>query len=376
MTHWRTSPNGCLRLNRDFTRLGVGRTALSSRTRNLSEFQRRDAILTKLAESAQVGTLRALRDGRISIEQLVEADRLGKLRDGDLLPDLLLLQPLWETVERTLPRMGQNPQTRRRYRVSLHAAREKARAWLGDDATLRDLGGVQWSELLQGWGRSGADWNHLRRAVSAFLTVVLGDKYHPFRRRVMASFPKASERPRVPDLTPELFFRILDGVPEGLRACYMTLVVTGMRVGEYLRCTRFNLKPATHEVEVAGTKTAASASSVAVAEALWPWITEGIPCPVGRAGPPPVEGVHLDARYKRLRRVWASACARAGVSIRLHDLRHCMGQWSVDAGVPEAKVQVALRHATPGMTRRYTMSKDRHEVATAMGAVLTRREAI
>jgi integrase len=374
MTRWRTSATGCIRFNRDFKRLGVGRIALSSRTRNAAEFERRNAILTKLAESAQIGTLRALMDGRISIEQLVEADRLGKLRDTDLLPDLLLLQPLWQALEQTLPLMGRALQTRRRYQVSFAALRAKGSPILGDDATLKDLARVRWNELYERWGRSAADWNHVRRAVSAFLTIALGDKFHPFRRNILANFPKAGERPRVPEITPDGFFRILDEAPEALRPCYMTLVVTGMRVGEYLRCTRFSLKPEIHAVEVPGTKTGASAAAVYVAPELWKWIAAGIPCPLGRPVPPPAEGVHHDARYKRLRLAWAAACAKVGIKARLHDLRHCMGQWSVDAGVPEAKVQVALRHATPGMTRRYTISKDRREVATAMGTALRRKK--
>jgi len=31
----------------------------------------------------------------------------------------------------------------------------------------------------------------------------------------------------------------------------------------------------------------------------------------------------------------------------LHDLCHAFGQWCINEGVPEAMVQVALRHADP-----------------------------
>jgi len=41
----------------------------------------------------------------------------------------------------------------------------------------------------------------------------------------------------------------------------------------------------------------------------------------------------------------------------------------------KAKVQVALRHKTPGMTRRYTLSPDRREVAVAIASTLGFREA-
>jgi integrase len=374
MTRWRTSPTGSLRFNRDFSRLGVGRVTCSSHTTIPQEFKRRDAILTKLAENAQLETLLALKAGRISIEQLVEADRHNKLRDGDLLASVTLQVPLWDSVDKALPKLACGQQTRRRYQVSFRALKARASAHLPAGSAIGDLAAVPWRELQAAWGRSAADWNHLRRAVSAFLSYALRDKYHPFRRRVMAAFPKAHEHERIPDLTPDTFWKIVKAAPDYARPCFVTLVATGMRVGEYLRCTRFNLRAASYAVEVPGSKTPASSAPVRVDPALWPWVVAGIPCPLGRAQPT-ARGVEYDPRYKRLRRIWGKACEKERVKVRLHDLRHCMGQWSVDAGVPEAKVQVALRHKTPGMTRRYTLSPDRNEVAVAVASALGVREA-
>jgi len=134
-----------------------------------------------------------------------------------------------------------------------------------------------------------------------------------------------------------------------------------MRVGELLACTRFNLKPATRSISVPGTKTAGSAEDVSVHPHFWPSVEASIPAPAG---------------YKALRRQWLAACEKAGVSVRIHDLRHCFGQWGVDGGIAEAKVQRALRHKTASMTRRYTMSKDKGEAARAVGeALLTAQTA-
>jgi integrase len=120
----------------------------------------------------------------------------------------------------------------------------------------------------------------------------------------------------------------------------------------------------------APSKTPASKAVVCVDESLWPWIDAGVPSPL---------------RYKWLRRYWVRACPEVGlahysdpdnsrgyVGPRLHDLRHCLGQWAVAAGVSEAAVQVALRHSTAEMTRRYTKSKNKGEVARAIGQLLTR----
>jgi integrase len=264
--------------------------------------------------------------------------------------------------------------TRLRYEASFRALRSKGRDVLGGEATIAGLASVPWNRLFKTWGRSSADWNHLRRAVSAFLSVVLGDKYHPFRRTVLRSFNKAAEAPRVPHLTTNQFWRMVEASPEWAQPCFVTLVVTGMRVGEYLRCTKFNLAPQDFAVDVPGSKTGKSSAPIYVAPELWEWIARGIPCPAGYA-PKDALGVAFDPRYKRLRRAWKAACRAEGVDLRLHDLRHCFGQWSVDAGVPEARVQTAMRHSTPAMTRRYTLTSHGREVATAIGSVLAPRRA-
>ena len=77
---------------------------------------------------------------------------------------------------------------------------------------------------------------------------------------------------------------------------------------------------------------------------------------------------------RRLRRYWhrALAAAEAPTDLRLHDLRHCYGQWLADAGVSEARIQVGLRHASPSMTRRYTKQRDQGENAKTMADVMLR----
>ncbi len=246
--------------------------------------------------------------------------------------------------------------TRLRYLTSFNALR-RTTDYLKDDARVLDLKKVEWKKLHAGWQNSPADWNHLRRAVSRFLTMILDDKYHPFRRAVMKAFPKASEpQGRVPDITPELFWQIVAATPQQLQPSYVTLVGTGMRVGEYLACQRENLRPHTRTLLVPGTKTDGSMDVARVDPTLWAWLEAAIPAPVG---------------YKSLRGHWKRACASLGLlDLRLHDLRHCTGQWLTDAGRPEASVQQTLRHKDPAMTRRYTKQKSKGEDARTMGSVL------
>jgi integrase len=351
---WRTSETGGIRFNRDFTRIGVGRITLSSRTNDPKEFQRRDQLLTKLADNGQIDVLLAFKRRDLTIEQILNADREKGLKGADLLGQMALRKPLWTAVEETLPLMGASASTRKRYEVSLKALRHKA-ALLTDSPSVADLERLSWQELRKEWGRSPADWNHLRRAVSAFLTAFLRDKFHPFRRAVVTRIPTAIESARVPDVTPEVFLAILKHVPKRYQCIFITLVVTGMRVGEYLRCTAFNLKPATLTVSVPGTKTSVSAEDVAVHRKYWRSVAAAVPAPIG---------------YKALRRHWKAACEAAGVDVHIHDLRHCFGQWAVNAGVAESKVQSALRHKTASMTRRYTRTKEKGDAANAVGEAL------
>ena len=103
------------------------------------------------------------------------------------------------------------------------------------------------------------------------------------------------------------------------------------------------------QVRILGTNTAGSAATLRVDGRLWPWIQHAVPSLL---------------KYRWLRLHWVRACqaVKAG-DLRLHDLRHCYGQWLSDERVPEARIQVGMRHATARMTRRYTKQRDRGENA-------------
>lgn len=96
---------------------GVGRIKKSSGTDKLKEFQRRDALLTKLFETSALEVLRAYKAGQVTIEELIEADRgnnpaLPRHREADGEEKARVRQ--WTlsgdcgtlTVERTIPCRG------------------------------------------------------------------------------------------------------------------------------------------------------------------------------------------------------------------------------------------------------------------------------
>jgi len=197
-----------------------------------------------------------------------------------------------------------------------------------------------------------------RRAFSQRRTSsVLRDKYNPFRRGVVARFPKAEEPERVPDLPVGLFWTILNHIPLALRPCYVTMVAAGLGPKEFVSCEAADLLPDSFGLLVTGHKNGRKGRTpVYFSEALWPWVTAAVPCSVPK---------DLLADH------WKRACRKAGRGdLRLYDLRHCFGQWLTNAGVPDALIQTGMRHRTAGMTRRYTKQVHKGQTAAAMGTLL------
>lgn len=339
-----------LRIDRVF--LEVGRIALASGTANRDVFGRYDDLLSELYEEGQLDVLKKIKTRELTIREVYDARRKRR----PITASASLRKNLWDAVEDWLQvaRVSNG-----RYAVSFNQlSRSNA---LSSGARVGDLAKIDWVALRDNWQGGPSDWNHLRRAVSRFLTVILGDVHHPFRREIMKAIPLQHEVERVPDLRPDVFWELVKHTPEHVQPCYVCLAATGMRVGEYLRCTDSNLLPLTKAIHVPGTKTDGSEAPVQVDADLWPWIERAIPSPV---------------QYKWLREHFKRAAREVGLpDLRLHDLRHCFGQWAVDAGVPESVVQVALRHANPEMTRRYTKQRDRGEHARVIGDVMLRRGA-
>jgi integrase len=280
----------------------------------------------------------------------VEADRLDKL--GQTTADLVLRRPLWAEVNRLVPTLAKSSETTDRYATSFQSLAE--RNVLGKSATIQDLARVDWRALEKKWGKSPADWNHLSRAVSRFLTVALGEVYHPFRRSIMAGFPHRRERHRVPDCEAEDFRVIVAHVRAELRPYYWSIAITGTRLGELYRLTRDDLMHRSLSVRIEGRKTGTIVEDriLPVSKRLWPWLVRAIPVSVSDW---------------TLRHYWYAACEAAGYpNIRLHDLRHFTGQQLADSGRSEAAIGRFLGQTTPSITRKYTDRLLRREDAEAL----------
>ncbi len=341
-------------IERRLTRLGLPRLRVSAGSSTARVIRRRESLIDQLIDDGQVAVLRAIIDESLTVAMLDDYAREHPLTGAGLVVLVRGQTTIGVAFADALKRMGQG-KTRTRYGVSL----AQIRAEYGDAVKVRDLATLDWPRLLD-TRKSAADANHVRRTMSKFLSVWYG-KQHPARYAVLAAFPPMkAERGRVPELTPERFARIITAARADIRPGLVLLALTGLRVSEYLALTPAHLRSETHRIVVPGTKTDASAATVAVAPEFWPVIVAAVPSRV---------------QYRRFWHLWSEALRACKLTdLRIHDLRHAHGQWAMDAGAVESKVQRSLRHTSAAMTRRYTMTNDTRSVSalltTAIGPAL------
>lgn len=355
MSPTKTPGSATYRFNR-YVR-GVGRFVNSSGARTLTEFRYRDGILTKLIRLGALDTLRLFKSRTLSMNELITADREGRLeRVGE---QLRLGRPLAEAVKAWLPESAKATQSRRRYASSwAHFWRVVLKATsLRDTAKVGDLARIDYHHLRRAWGAGPADWNRARAMLSAFLSRFLGAKQHPFRYEVLARFPHDTEPlGRVPELEAADFWKIVGKAPEYAQPAYVAMAVLGVGPGEYARLRKTHLRKRQGFVIVPGTKTRERAAEVAVDARLWPWIERAVP---------PVLG------YKWLRIWWRRACKAAELEgVWMYDLRHLSGQLAADLGATDRDIMIHLRHANAGMTHRYTKRRVARAVAGKIGDAL------
>ena len=315
-----------------------------------AEHKKREQFLTWLEEHRPL-ILDAIITGRLTIGEAYTAHAADTL--GTTVNNVVLDRNLWAAVDAWIPGSAKAPGTRDHYGRMMRALRRTKQ--FRDDATVRDLKAVDWQALYNRWPTGPVMWNRLRGALSRFLTMILDDKYDPFRRAVMQKLPRADEgEGRVPDLTPARFWAILELVPEALRPIYVVMVGTGVEPGVMETAT---LAWERQALVVHGAKKGREGITVIpLSPELWAYARQAVPCSFTRG---------------YLYTVWKRAAVAAGApELRLYDLRHAFGQWLVNAGVPQSVVQVGMRHKTAAMTARYVKQRDRGVNAAAMAGIL------
>lgn len=357
MSPTRTTPGGAYRLQ--WERKGFGRITRSSGSKTVAGWKLATATLDQLWSRGNHVVLRALQAGQMSMAEILSAENDRAFGRGDPIDVLTKRKLVWKTIDAWLS--GDLSVTDRRYQMSLQKLRRVAA--LPKNATLHDLATIDWRALrtvkdADGWPvfKSAADWNHLRRAVSRFLTVALDDVYHPFRRAILKRIPRAKESPREVPFTAADLWALVAHVPDYVGPSIVTLAVTGMRLGEYLRVTPAHLMPTDHAIRVPGTKTKASKATVVVGEGLWPWIERAVPSPL---------------RAKWLRTHFKRAAKEIGrPELVLHDLRHATAVFALAGAAPINAVRDLMRHESAGQSMDYAKAGNQLLAAEAIERVV------
>ena len=250
MSPQRTSAGGSYRLA--WQRREIGRITVSSGARTIAGWRAAMALCDRLYERNELDLLRAMQAGQVTVKDVLAAEKAKAFGRGDALHILTLRRPLMPAVRAWLTAApATKAWTYGRYETSWNKLERVA--GFGASATVADLKGVDWPALRSKFD-SAADWNHMRRAVSRFLTASLGNPYHPVRREIMRAIDVEAEAPRTVELSAAEFWTLVQAAAEPARAAIVTLAVTGMRLGEYERLTRDELRAETFAVQVPGTR--------------------------------------------------------------------------------------------------------------------------
>ena len=90
---------------------------------------------------------------------------------------------------------------------------------------------------------------------------------------------------------------------------------------------------------------------------MWSWIQAAVPSPL---------------QYRWLNTWWKRACAEAGHTLRMYDLRHLSAQFAGDEGATDRDLTIHMGHSNVRMSHRYSRRKVARKVAAALADVLVK----
>lgn len=322
----------------------------SSGTPDPVEFRYRDGLITKLIKNQSMDILRDFKRGRLSIGDLISADREHRL--FQVSGDMKLSKSLQDALKEWYPNSAAEPASRKRYRVSWTRFLRLCADHGQKIERVADLADVKYPRVRRGWGASGADYNRARAAVSAFLTDFLGSVHHPFRLDVVAKFGRGKEGPgRVPTITAAQFWTAVNADTKH-GAKFAAMAILGVGPKELRGIRREDLRPDHGLVIVNGTKAPSRQREVAVEPELWQWIVDAVATPLS---------------YKHIRLHWLRVRKIAGIeAATMYDLRHLSGQLAGDAGMADSAIAVHLGHQKSSTTFKYTRRRTARAAARAI----------
>lgn len=374
---------------------GFPRIRLSTGTRLRSRAEAMERTLKALRDQGRRDLIELLVAGRLLLVDVHDAyekrgDELAQLQAQVDSPQLGDVLDQWFAWLRSPS--GISPRTSRRY--AAHTIHRYVMSWnnflrclaRGREARLSEITKGLVADFRQQRAKEGSQPATINRdlcALMAFRTWCQDERglRFPVFKVKREREPAGRER----WLTAEELSAVREKLSLDWWPLFATLIYTGMRIGEAqgLRWGDLSLQDrriAIHEGD-RRIKTSASNRDVPIPDAL---------APVLGAHRERVRSDRSDLvfprpfdDYTRARHVWRRACVRAGLydgrkppqpTATIHDLRHTYGVHAAKAGVPIARLQKLLGHATPVMTMRYMkhspqefFEEDAAKIAASMG---------
>ena len=311
----------------------------------------------KLIKAGALETLRLFKNGTLEIDDLIDADRHGRLEQ--VADNIRLHRSLEEAIDGWFPQSAPAKDSRRRYQTSWHHFQTVGAATkqLKPTASVYHLSRIDYHKMRHHWGASDADWNRARAMISSFLTTYLGHVHHPFRLEVVGRMPRGQEpKGRMPQETAEDFWEVVVAAPAHAQASYVAMAVLGVGPKEYLGLRSEDLNADQLTVVVNGTKSEYRQRVVAVDERFWGWIERAVPSQL---------------QYRWLGVYWNRAREKAKCpTLRMYDLRHLSAQYAGDRGVTDRDLTIHLGHADPKMSHVYSRRGIARGIAKVIADVL------
>lgn len=371
----------------DFRWRDAPRMQLSTGTSNKALARAMDTTLQNLYREGRLDLLDLLKEKSISLRQLHDAVCTGP-RAVDILRVQASSPTLGPLVEEWLDWLaspaGVSPRTQRRYaqqtvrryRVSWQAFFEVLPQ--GREAGLADLtsgfvadyrksrvraeGGHARNTRIDGARPSPATINRDLIALGSFLSWCEDSKGLHVTRPKLAHEKEPSGLERW--LSHEELRAVEDVCPEEWWPLFATLIYTGTRIGEAQGLRAGDVKLAQRRLTIheghRRLKTSTSTRDIPIPEPLAEVLVDHFESlrarPTDLVFPAPLND------YGKARRAWRRIALDAGLhdhgkkpkpTATIHTLRHSYGVHAAQAGVPIARLQKLMGHATPHMTLRY-----------------------
>lgn len=345
---------------------GYPRMKLSTATSLKSRAKAMERTIYALRNAGRKDLLTLLAAHRLSLEELhdayerrgTELEQLAAKADSPEVGGLVTNWFGWlESPNGVSPRTARKyaPNTVYRYKESwanLFAVLPNGRAALLSDLTKGFI--AEYRQTRVAGGSAPATVNRDLTALQAFLTWCIEDQGLVVARPQVRREREPLGRERW--LSAEEFAALGRVCPLEWLPLIATLVYTGLRVGEAQGLVGADVRLAERRISVhegnRHVKTPSSVRDVPIPEPLAAVLAQHfVRQPAGPADPV-FPGPLGD--YRALRRTWRRICRAAKVhGATLHDCRHTFGVHCAQAGVPIARLQKLLGHATAGMALRY-----------------------